>query len=139
LKQPLLGGDGWDSAKLVEIGKGAIQGSYFSTHYSPQSKDPRVQSFVQNYEKKYGGERPDAIAAVAYDAAKIMLDAIQRANVTEPNAESRAKLRDALANVKKFPGVTGDITINAERNAVKPAVILQVKGKEYTYVTTVNP
>jgi branched-chain amino acid transport system substrate-binding protein len=139
MKQPLLGGDGWDSPKLAEIGKDAIQGAYFSTHYSPQSADPRVQSFVRDYKQKYGGETPDALAAVAYDAAKILLDAIQRSGATEPTAESRAKLRDALASTKNFPGVTGDITINANRDAVKPAVILQVKGKEYSYVTTVKP
>jgi branched-chain amino acid transport system substrate-binding protein len=139
LKQPLMGGDGWDSPKLVEIGKSAIQGAYFSTHYSPQSDDPRVQTFVRDYKKKYGGQTPDALAAVAYDAAKILLDAIQRSGATEPTAESRAKLRDALAATKNFPGVTGDITINSSRDAVKPAAILQVKGQEYSYVTTVKP
>lgn len=139
LKQPLLGGDGWDSPKLVEIGKNAIQGAYFSSHYSSESKDPRVQSFVADYKKKYNGQTPDALAAVAYDAAQILLDAIQRAGATEPNAESRQKIRDALAATKDFPGVTGDITINDDRNAVKPAVILQVKGDQFAYLTTVKP
>ena len=68
-----------------------------------------------------------------------MLDAIQRAGVTEPSAENRQKIRDALAATNAFPGVTGDITINEDRNAVKPAVILQVKGNEFSYVTTVKP
>jgi branched-chain amino acid transport system substrate-binding protein len=139
MKQPLMGGDGWDSPKLAEIGKDAVQGSYFSTHYSPLSDDPRVQTFVRDYKKKYAGETPDALAAVAYDAAKIMLDAIQRSGATEPSIEGRAKLREAIASTKNFPGVTGDITLNSNRDAVKPAVILQVKGKEYTYVTTVKP
>ncbi len=133
MKQPLLGGDGWDSPKLAEIGKGAVQGAYFSTHYSPESKDPRVVKFVADFKKKYS-ETPDALAAVAYDAAKILFAAIKSAGGTD-----RDKIRDAIAATKNFPGVTGDITLDADRNAIKPAVILQVAGKSYKYVTTVKP
>ena len=123
MKQPLLGGDGWDSEKLIQIGKGAVQGSYFSTHYSPESKDPRVVKFVADFKKKYG-ETPDSLAACAYDAMKLMCDAIKRAGSTD-----RTKIRDAIAATKDFPGVTGNITLDDKRNAVKPAVILQVQGK----------
>lgn len=130
---PMLGGDGWDSPKLSEIGGAAIQGAYFSTHYSPESTDPRVVKFVAGYKAKYG-VTPDALAACAYDAANILCDAIKRAGDTD-----RAKIRDALAETKNFPGVTGDITLDKDRNAVKPAVILQVRGKGYKYLTTVKP
>jgi branched-chain amino acid transport system substrate-binding protein len=133
MKQKFLGGDSWDSPKLVEIGKDAIQGSYFSTHFSAESKDPRVVKFVADYKKQFNAE-PDGISAVAYDGASILYDAIKRAGSTDP-----AKIRDALAATKDFPGVTGKITIDKDRNAIKPAVILQVQGKEYKYVTTVNP
>jgi branched-chain amino acid transport system substrate-binding protein len=133
MKQKFLGGDSWDSPKLVEIGKDAIQGSYFSTHFSAESKDPRVVKFVADYKKQFNTE-PDGISAVAYDGASILYDAIKRAGSTDP-----AKIRDALAATKDFPGVTGKITIDKDRNAIKPAVILQVQGKEYKYVTTVNP
>ncbi len=133
MKQPLLGGDGWDSEKLIQIGKSAVQGSYFSTHYSPESKDPRVVKFVADFKKKYG-ETPDALAACAYDAMKLMCDAIERAGSTD-----RTKIRDEIAKTKDFPGVTGNITLDDKRNAVKPAVILQVQGKAYKYVATVNP
>ena len=133
MKQPLLGGDGWDSDKLAAIGKGAVQGSYFSSHYSPESKDPRVTKFVADYKKKYGAT-PDSLAACAYDATKLMCDAIKRAGNTD-----RDKIRDAIAETKEFPGVTGNITIDAQRNAVKPAVMLQVMGKEFKYVATINP
>ena len=92
-----------------------------------------MQKFVADYKKRYN-EVPDALAAVAYDAGRIMIDAIKRAGDTD-----RAKLRDALAETKNFPGVTGNITIDEERNAIKPAVILQVKGSEFDYVTTVKP
>jgi branched-chain amino acid transport system substrate-binding protein len=133
MKQKFLGGDSWDSPKLVEIGKDAIQGSYFSTHFSAESKDPRVVKFVADYKKQFNAD-PDGISAVAYDGASILYDAIKRAGSTDP-----AKIRDALAATKDFPGVTGKITIDKDRNAIKPAVILQVQGKDYKYVTTVNP
>jgi branched-chain amino acid transport system substrate-binding protein len=133
LTSTLMGGDGWDSAKLYSIGGKAIQGAYFSNHYSPQSKDPKVVKFVADYKKIYG-EIPDAIAAVAYDAAYIMSDAIKRAGDTD-----RVKLRDALATTKNYPGVTGTISIDKDRNAIKPAVVLKVQGNEGVYVSTVKP
>ncbi len=133
LNQPLMGGDGWDSPKLFEIGRNAIEGSYFSNHYSPESKDPKVVKFVGDYKARYG-ETPDALAACAYDAARIMFEAIKSAGELD-----RAKLRDALAQTKNFNGVTGTISINDKRNAVKSAAILQVKGKATEFVKTVEP
>ncbi|BCM89177.1 leucine-specific-binding protein [Abditibacteriota bacterium] len=133
LKQPMMGGDGWDSPKLFQIGGQAVQGCYFSNHYSSQSKDPKVVKFVTAYKAKYG-EVPDALGAVAYDAAYIVADAIKRAG-----SEDRSKLRDALASTKNYAGVTGTISIDADRNAIKPAVVLEVEGNEAKYVATVNP
>ena len=133
LKQPLMGGDGWDSPKLFQIGGQSVQGCYFSNHYSSQSKDPRVVKFVADYKTKYG-EVPDALGAVAYDAAYIVADAIKRAG-----AEDRQKVRDALATTKDFAGVTGTISIDPDRNAIKPAVVLKVEGNEAKYVATVKP
>jgi branched-chain amino acid transport system substrate-binding protein len=132
--QPLLGGDGWDSPKLAEIGKDAIQHCYFSTHYAPDKNDPRSQKFVAAYKKRFNGQIPDALTAAAYDAANVLFDAIKRAGSTDS-----AKIRDALAATKDFPGVTGNITINKNRDAVKPAVILQVRGNDYKYITTIKP
>lgn len=134
LNQVMLGGDGWDSAKLFEIGGKAIQGCYFSNHYSAQAKTPKVVAFVADYKKRYGANPPDALAAVAYDAAYLLSDAIKRAG-----APDRAKIRDALAATKNFQGVTGTISIDKNRNAVKPAVVLKVVGNEGVYVTTVKP
>lgn len=133
LTVPLLGGDGWDSDKLVEIGGLAIQGSYFSNHYT--SEDPRseVQNFIKNFEKRFK-RRPDALSASGYDSARILFKAIDKAQTREGKP-----IRDALAQTKDFSGVTGKITINEKRNASKPAVVLQVKDKKFTYIESVSP
>jgi branched-chain amino acid transport system substrate-binding protein len=135
LKSTLLGGDGWDSEKLTEIGGDAILGSYFSSHYSAEDKNPAVQNFVGHYKAKYN-EVPNALAAMGYDAAKVALDAIARTT-----GELTPKtVRDAIAATKNFQAVTGIITLNENRDAVKPAVVLKVAGpNQYTFVTTVNP
>ncbi|SEU24988.1 ABC transporter substrate-binding protein [Stigmatella erecta] len=133
IKAPMLGGDGWDSEKLFELGGTAIQGSYFSNHYSPDNKDPRVQKFVAEYKAAYGGV-PDALAALGYDAANVALDALKRAPDTSGPA-----VRDAIAATKDFPGVAGTITLDDKRNAVKSAVVLKVGDGKAEFVTTVNP
>ncbi|XXF77372.1 ABC transporter substrate-binding protein [Myxococcaceae bacterium GXIMD 01537] len=133
LNVPLLGGDGWDSEKLFELGGSAIEGSYFSNHYSPENPDPLTQKFIADYKAKYGGV-PDALAALGYDAARVAIDALKRA----PELNSAA-IRDAIAQTKDFPGVAGKITLDEKRNAVKPAVILKVGEGKTTFVTTVAP
>ncbi len=133
LNVPFFGGDGWESEKLTEIGKEAVEGNYFSTHYSPEVGTPRSKVFVENYKKRFG-KAPDALAACGYDSALVLIDAIKRANSTDGE-----KIRDALAATKNFEAVTGNITINEKRDATKSAVILQVKDGKYKYLTTVNP
>jgi branched-chain amino acid transport system substrate-binding protein len=134
IKVPLIGGDGWDSPKLFESAGQALEGCYFSNHYSTENKDPRVQNFIKAYKARYNGKDPDAMAALGYDAAKILAAAIERAGGT-----AGAALRDAIAQTKDFPGVTGNITLDPNRNATKPAVVLQVRGKGYKYMETVSP
>ncbi len=129
----LLGGDGWDSPKLWEIGGDALNGCYFSNHYSTDDPSPLVQKFVGDYKARYK-QVPDALAALGYDAAKILVDAIRRAGSTDG-----PKVREALASTKDFQGVTGTITVNAERNAVKPAVILKVDNGKYVLIETIKP
>jgi branched-chain amino acid transport system substrate-binding protein len=133
IKVPLLGGDGWDSPKLAEIGGSGIDGSYFSTHFSTQDKNPNVQDFVKKYQAKFQA-MPDGMAPLGYDAMMILAEAIKTANSTDG-----AKIRDTLTQVKDFDGVTGKITINEKRNATKAAVVLKVNGKQNDYVTTVAP
>jgi branched-chain amino acid transport system substrate-binding protein len=130
---PLLGGDGWDSPKLTEIGGNAINGSYYSNHFSVEDPSPAIQKFVSDYKARYGVV-PDGLAGLGYDAANILFDAMKRANSTDP-----AKVRDALAQTKDFPAVSGNVTIDKDRNAVKSAVVLEVKDGKLKYVETVNP
>ncbi len=133
LKVPLLGGDGWDSPELYKIGKDAINGQYFSNHYTTESTDPVVLDFIKKYREKYG-KVPDGLAALGYDAANVLIQAMERA----PEMTSKA-IRDEIAKTKDFPAVTGKITLNEERNAVKPAVVVKVDGNNNRYVTTIAP
>jgi branched-chain amino acid transport system substrate-binding protein len=134
LKVPLLGGDGWDSPTLFDAAGGALEDCYFSNHYSAEEKRPEVQAFIEKFKGKNSGEIPDAMAALGYDATRILAEAMKNAK-----SLSGADLREAIAAIRDFPGVTGKITINDERNAVKPAMVLQIRGKQYHYVKTFAP
>ncbi len=131
---PLFGGDGWESEKLTEIGKEAVEGNYFSTHYTPEAGGEKGKAFVEAYKKRFNGKLPDAMAALGYDSALVLFDAIKRAGTTEG-----PKVREALAATKDFEGATGRTTLNARRDADKAAVILQVKGGKFSYVETIAP
>ena len=130
---PLIGGDGWDSVQLYAIGGSALNGSFFTNHYSPFDTDPKVQKFVNDYKSRYGSV-PDALAATAYDAAHIMFDAIKRSK-----SLAGTDIRDALAATKDYPGVTGKVTFNENRDAVKPIIVIEIKdGGTYMVRERVN-
>ena len=133
INAPIFGGDGWESTKLAEIGGEAVEGTYFSTHFSPKQKTPAVQEFTKKFVDRYQVE-PDAMAALGYDSAMLLADAIRRAGTTDG-----PKLRDALAATKDFPGITGSITMDKDRNASKSAVFLKVAGGKFEYLETINP
>jgi branched-chain amino acid transport system substrate-binding protein len=133
IEAPLLGGDGWDSSKLGEIAGNAINGCFYSNHYSHQDPSPRVQDFIKKYDAKFGGT-PDGLAALGYDAARILADALGRASTT-----GGAEIAGELRKTKDFDGVTGRISIDKDRNAVKPAVMLEMRDGVPTYVTTIEP
>ncbi len=134
LTVPLTGGDGWESDDLVKIGQQAVEGCYFSTHYSPDMATEKSRKFVADYQARFNGKTPDAMAALGYDSAMILADAMKRAGTTDG-----PKVRDALAATKDFDGVTGITTINAQRDADKPAVILEVLNGKFKYLETVKP
>ncbi len=134
LNVPLFGGDGWESDTLLQIGKEAVEGHYFSTHYAADAASPKVAAFVAAYKKRYSGKMPDAMAALGYDSAMILAAAMETAGSTDGD-----KVRAALAATKDYEAVTGKITINEKRDAVKSAVILQVKDGAFKFLETVSP
>ncbi len=134
LNVPFFGGDGWESEELVKNGKEAVEGNYFSSHYHPDVGTDVCKKFVENYRKRYGGKTPDTMAALGYDSALVLADAIKRAGTTDA-----AKLRDAIAATKSFPASTGTITINTDRDATKSAVIIKIEGGKFKYLETVEP
>jgi branched-chain amino acid transport system substrate-binding protein len=135
MNQPLLGGDGWDSPELWKLGGDALKNAYISNHYSADNPAPEIQNFVKAYNAKFGAA-PDSLAALAYDAAKVLADAIKRAGGTDS-----AKLKDAINSTKNFAGVTGTITLDSTRNAVKPAVVLELTPAQskFTFKETIYP
>ena len=135
MNMPLLGGDGWDSPDLWKLGGDALKNAYISNHYSADNPATEIQNFVKAYQAKFGA-KPDSLAALAYDSAKVLADSLKRAGSADPQ-----KLRDAIANTDNFNGVTGKITINDERNAVKPAVVLELDPSKagFNYKETIYP
>ncbi len=141
----LLGGDGWDSPKLTEIGKDAIVGSYFSSHYTNEDPRPLVQDFLGQYQEAYH-ELPDSNSATGYDAMNLAIEAIRRSNPLTP-----LEVRKSLTQIDKLDLVTGTMTVDPNREAVKSVVILQVVKPTHSttsstnletsfkYVTTIEP
>jgi branched-chain amino acid transport system substrate-binding protein len=133
IKATLVGGDGWDGSSLIPVGGKAIEGAYFSNHFSTEDTSPLVQDFVKKYKAKYNAV-PDAFAALGYDATKLLADAIKRAGSTDSE-----KIRAAVQDTEGFPGVSGKITIGKDRNAVKSAVILTIKDGTLKFAETIEP
>lgn len=130
----LFGSDGWESEKLTEgKAKDALEGSFFSTHVSADDPSPIIQNFIKKYQEKYKS-KPDAMAFLAYDAGLILSEAIKRAGDT-----GGEKIKNELAKIKDFQGVTGLISINEQRNAIKPAVVLEIKDGKFVYKETIAP
>src|SRR5262249_39044378 len=127
-----VGSDGWDANELLSDAGAELEGAYFTNHYAPDIPWPHSQEFVKKYKERYGHD-PSSIAVLGYDAAKVLADALGRAASPTP-----AGIRDAIAATKGFQGASGTITINAERNADKPIVIVKIKDKKFTYFTTVG-
>jgi len=150
---PILGGDGWESDQLIQIGGEALDGCYYSNHFAVDNPDPRLQDFIKKFKAKFGGE-PDAIGGLAFDAANVLFQSMQKLAEADPAAfrglsaaragspERKAatkKLRDLIATTTNYPGVTGNITLDEHRNASKPAVVLAIQDGKKVYNTTINP
>ncbi len=130
---PLMGGDGWDSSKTLEIGGDAVENSYFSNHYSTDDPDPAVQNFINQFKEKYH-EVPDAMAVLGYDATNMLFEAIRKSGSVEGD-----KIRSALAATQGFKGVSGLISMDADRNAHKKLVVLKIENHQFKFIQSVQP
>jgi branched-chain amino acid transport system substrate-binding protein len=129
----LVGPDGWDSPDLVRIAGSAIEGGYFSNHYSPDDRRPEVVAWVKKYKERHG-QVPDALGTLAYDATNLLLEAIRKAGSDDPK-----KIRDALASIKDFKAVSGKSTMGRDGDMIKSAAILRIEGGRQKFVKMVNP
>lgn len=133
IKPPMVGGDGWDSPELLTIGGKAIDGCYFSDHYFVGEPRPAVQKFVAEIRKRYQHD-PAANAALGYDALKILVDAIRRANSLD-----RKQIRDQIAMTKDYQGVSGVITMGRDRDPIKPVAMIRINGGKTEFAGWVTP
>jgi branched-chain amino acid transport system substrate-binding protein len=150
---PLIGGDGWESEQLIAIGGDALNGCYYSNHWALDYPDPKLQEFVKRYHDKFKSD-PDAIGGLAYDAANVLFGALEQLATKQPEvfknlssskagtADRKAAdkaLRDLIAATSEYAGVTGNITLDQNRNASKPAVVIEIKGGKKIYNTSIKP
>ncbi|MFA6045709.1 MAG: ABC transporter substrate-binding protein [Phycisphaerales bacterium] len=139
IKVPLLGGDGWDSEQLTKIGGDAIEGCFYSNHYAPDQASDVVKEFVKKYGEKFPDSQgkpqiPDGLAALGYDAAYVLYDAMEQAKSLDGK-----DLRSAIAATKGFKGVTGVISMDRNRDAKKAAVVVEIKGGKPVWRATIDP
>ena len=130
---PFIGSDSWGSQEILTLCGPELDDSYFSTHYAPDITTETAQKFIRAYEVKYG-KKPDDVAALTYDAGGLLLTAITQAGVLD-----RQKVRDALAGVQQYEGVTGTMKFHGTGDPIKSAVILRVKDCKFTYYSIVQP
>ncbi|WP_416341296.1 ABC transporter substrate-binding protein [Sporomusa sphaeroides] len=134
MNMPFIGTDGWDDAKVVEIaGAASLNNTYFSSHFSSQDTDPNVVKFIAAYKKEYNQD-PSVFSALGYDAGLLMIDAIKRANSTDPQ-----KIRDAIEQTKDLQLSTGIVTIDANHNPIKSAVVIEMKDGKQVFKEKITP
>ncbi len=133
IKSKYLGTDGWSGEDLFKIAGPAAAGHFVSNHFVADDKDPKVQAFAKEYQAKYG-KVPSDMAALGYDAAMFIKTAVRNANSSEPS-----KIKDAINATKNFGGITGNISLDANRNAVKSAVVTKTTEKAFVFHARVNP
>jgi len=153
IKEPIIGGDGWESGQLIAIGGDALNGCYYSNHWALDAPNPRLQEFLAKYRAKFNGD-PDAIGGLAYDAANVLFQSLDKLAEQDPEtfkglSSARAgtelrkaaekKLRDLIATTTSFQGVTGTITLDEHCNATKPAVVIEIRGGKKLFNPSFNP
>jgi branched-chain amino acid transport system substrate-binding protein len=133
LTLPILGGDGWEAPQLAELAGSALQNTYFCNNFSIETNNESTQRFITRFRQRFQ-EAPDGIAADAYDAVLMIADAIRRAGSTD-----KIKIRDTLANIRNLPGVGGLMTVDSNRDQLKPAYILGYRDGAYHLAQTIIP
>ncbi|MCB0307921.1 MAG: ABC transporter substrate-binding protein [Bdellovibrionales bacterium] len=128
-----VGGDGWDSPDLLNVVEDRLNGAYFTSHFSPDNEDPTYLLFKKNYVARYG-RPPDAFSALGYDAAGVLIAGMKKTKTLSPSG-----IRDEIAKTKNYSGVTGKISLDKNRNAIKPVVILKIEDKKIKIVTSITP
>jgi branched-chain amino acid transport system substrate-binding protein len=129
----IIGSDSWGSDELLKLAGRDLEGCYFSTHYAPDIATEKAQKFIKDYEAKYG-KKPDDVAALTYDSGRLLLSAVAKANSLD-----RQKVRDALATIAEFEGVTGKMKFTGTGDPTKSAVIIRIKDGKFTYHDSVAP
>ncbi|MGQ9492650.1 MAG: ABC transporter substrate-binding protein [Anaerolineae bacterium] len=129
----IFGSDSWGNLELIDLCGADCEGLFFTTHYAPDIATPKAQKFIQAYEKTYG-KTPDDVAALTYDAFGLAFQAIQAAGKLD-----RQAVRDALASITRYEGVTGTLQFKGTGDPIKSAVIIQIKGGKFTYYTSAAP
>ena len=120
--QPILGPDGFANSTLVELaGADNMDNVFYASHFTPNSEEPKVQEFLAAFEAEYG-KPADSFAALAYDAAQLVFDAIANADSTDPQA-----ITDALAATEDFEGVTGTFSFDENHNPIKSAFVIELQ------------
>ncbi len=133
LTLPIIGSDSWGSQELLRLGGKDLEGAFFSTHYAPDIATPAAQKFIKDYETKYG-KKPDDVAGLTYDAGRLLLAAI-----TQAGSLDRAQVRQALASIQEFEGITGKMQFKGTCDPAKSAVIIQIKDGKFVYFASVAP
>lgn len=153
IQAPMIGSDGWESGQLIEIGGEALNGCYYTNHWALDQPNPALKAFLDKYKAKFNGE-PDAIGGLAYDAAGVLFHSLELLAQQDPEAfkglsskqagtearkAAQQKLRDLIAATSGYSGVTGTITLDANRDASKPAVVIAIKDGKKAFETTIDP
>lgn len=134
IKQPLVGSDAWSSPELIKLAGGAVEGDYFANHYATDIATPTAKKFIDAYAGKYGST-PDDVAALTYDSMGLLFAALKKSSALD-----RQAVRDAMATVADYEGVTGNIKFTpGSGDPVKSAVIMQVKGDKFVWVMNAAP
>jgi branched-chain amino acid transport system substrate-binding protein len=139
-KGPFMGSDAWGSAELMTLCGDDCVGQYFSTHYAAAGATGKTKEFIDRYSAKYG-YTPDDVAALTWDATRLVLQAIQEAGKVESDVRKERKaIREAMSKIQKFEGITGTMSFDEQGDPIKCAVVVKISPKgEFEFTESVCP